>query len=124
MKLAITGASGLVGSALTSQWRAAGHEVLRFVRRPIDVAAEPGTIHWQPEGGRIGGGKLGGTEGGVHLGGESIGGLWAAGKKRRIRDSRVAGTRTLCDALAGMERPPSTLLAASAIGYYGSRGDE
>lgn len=124
LKIAVTGASGLIGSALCGHLGRDGHEILRIVRRPLDTPASPGTLHWQPEGGEIDAAKLSGVGAVVHLAGESIAGYWTAAKKQRIRDSRVLGTRTLCEALAGMVEPPKMLLAASAIGIYGSRGEQ
>ena len=124
MKVAISGASGLIGSAIAEHLRGRGHAVLRLVRRPLDQTPEPHTVHWQPEDGGVDISRLEGADWVIHLAGESIAGLWTAGKKRRIRRSRVEGTRTLCQALSRMSKPPATLLCASAVGYYGDRGDQ
>lgn len=122
MKVAISGASGLVGRALGDSLRRDGHRVLRLVRRP---SASPDAIYWQPTGDDIDRDRLEGLDAVVHLAGESIaGGRWTAERKRRIKDSRVYGTRLLANTLAGLERRPRVLVSASAVGYYGDRGDE
>lgn len=121
MKILVTGATGLVGSALTSSLAVGGHDVVRLGR----TASEAGDVRWDPEGGVLDAGALEGVDGVVHLAGENIAtGRWTAEKKRRIRESRVRGTRLLAETLAGLERSPRVLVSASAIGYYGDRGDE
>ncbi|MBI4606247.1 MAG: TIGR01777 family protein [Planctomycetes bacterium] len=126
MQVVVTGATGLVGSSLVPSLVAGGHRVSRLVRaaRPparagaIDVA-------WDPEAGQLDAGALEGHDAAVHLAGENIAsGRWTEARKTRIRGSRVRGTRVLCEALAGLSRPPRVLVCASAIGFYGSRGDE
>ncbi len=119
MRVLVSGASGLVGSALVPALESAGHSVVRLVRR--DPAANE--IRWDPAGG-IAAGALEGFDAAVHLAGESIAGRWTAAKKARIRDSRVQGTRTLAAALAGAAQRPKVMVCASAIGIYGDRGDE
>lgn len=124
MRIAISGSSGLIGRALTERWRSAGHRVIPLVRKS---ARETGAdqIAWDPEAGLIEAEKLEGLDAVVHLAGESIaGGRWTTERKRRIVESRVKGTRLLCEALAGVKAKPGVLVAASAIGYYGSRGGE
>jgi hypothetical protein len=119
MKTLVSGASGFVGSALIPLLSAAGHMVVRLGR-----SGAGGGPTWDPEGGRIDAGSLEGFDAVVHLAGESIAARrWTVEQKRRIRDSRVLGTRLLADTLARLARPPRVLVCASAIGYYGSRGE-
>jgi len=122
-EIAVSGASGLVGSALAESLAREGYRVWRLVRRtPRDDARE---IFYDPLAGRIDGDKLEGLDAIVHLAGENIaGGSWSRARKQRIRSSRVDGTRLIAETLAGLERPPRTLIQASAIGFYGDRGDQ
>jgi len=123
MRIAVTGSTGLVGSAVVGRLKESGHEVLRFVRRASGAGG--GTIRWDPAAGAIDAARLEGIDAVVHLAGENISsGRWNAARKAAIRDSRVKGTSLLCDALAGLARPPATLVSASATGYYGDRGEE
>jgi len=123
MRILVSGSSGLVGSALRPALVAAGDEVGRLVRPgtnagPLDVA-------WDPAAGRIDGEKLDGFDAVVHLAGENIAaGRWNAARKEAIRRSRVDSTLLLSRALAKLKTPPATFVSASAIGYYGDRGDE
>lgn len=120
--IALTGASGFVGSRLDALLSAAGHRVLRLVRRP---ASGPDEVTWDPRAGTVDAAALEGVDAVVHLAGEPVVGLrWTAEKKRRIAASRVAGSRALVDALLRLARPPRVLVAASAVGYFGDRGDE
>ncbi|HEX5966517.1 MAG TPA: TIGR01777 family oxidoreductase [Pyrinomonadaceae bacterium] len=123
MKILISGSHGLVGSALIKSLTAGKYEVIRLVRHaPAAGATE---IEWQPDKGLIDKAQLEGLDAVVHLAGENIGeGRWTAEKKRAILDSRVKGTALLSEALATLRRPPGVFLSASAIGYYGNRGDE
>ena len=121
MKILVSGARGLVGSALCPQLTDAGHELSALTRR----STGEGDIVWDPASGEIPADSLEGFDTVVHLAGDNIAeGRWNEAKKNRIRDSRVDGTRLLCETLANLERKPSTLICASAIGYYGDRGDE
>ncbi len=115
----ISGAGGLIGSQLTAFLTGGGHAVTALSR-----SERPGAIHWDPEGGTVPAARLEEFDAVVHLAGEPVQGRWTAAKKRRIRDSRVRGTQTLCAALATLADPPSVLVSASATGYYGDRGDE
>ena len=120
MKVLISGSHGLVGKALIKQL--AGHEIYRLVRHYPDA---PDQIEWSPERYSIALSMIEGFDAVVHLAGESIAeGRWSDEKKKRIRESRVKGTKLLGDALANLTRPPKTFIAASAIGFYGNRGDE
>jgi uncharacterized protein (TIGR01777 family) len=121
VKVVVTGSHGLIGAALTARLADAGHEVRRLVRS----AARPGEVHWDPGAGSIESGALEGSDAVVHLAGAGIGDhRWGAAYKARIVDSRLDGTRLLATAIAGLARPPRVLVSASAIGYYGDRGDE
>lgn len=123
MKIAVTGSTGLIGSALVEFLTAGGHEILRVVRSmPRNPERE---MQWDPENGMIDPKRLEGCDAVVHLAGENIGnGRWTSKRKARIRDSRIEGTRILCEALAQLDAPPKALISASAIGYYGDRGDQ
>jgi uncharacterized protein (TIGR01777 family) len=120
LHIAVTGAGGLIGSALLRRLAADGHRVSPLVRRE----AAPGEISWDPEGGRLDPKDLEGVQAIVHLAGENIGVRWTPARKARIRSSRLAGTRLLSDTLGSLRSPPGVLLSASAVGIYGDRGDE
>jgi uncharacterized protein (TIGR01777 family) len=122
MNVLVSGSTGLVGSAVVNALTAEGHRVTRLVRTEVS----PGTaaIAWDPAAKRLPAPALEGLDAVVHLAGENIAkGRWSAAKKAAIRDSRVQGTRVLCEALSQLVDPPNVLVSASAIGYYGSRGD-
>ncbi len=122
MEIAVTGASGLIGSALIAALEADGHRVRRFVRGGVAV---PGSVVWDPIAGTIEAGALDGVEAVVHLAGEGIGEKrWSPEQKERIRSSRALGTSLIARSVAAMAQPPRVLLSASAIGWYGNRGDE
>ena len=122
MDVAITGASGLIGTALSSSLRADGHRVLQFRRGGVTSGDE---IGWDPESGRIDAPALEGVDAVVHLAGEAIGEhKWTDEQKRRILDSRKRGTAVLAAAVASRERKPRVFVSGSAIGYYGDRADE
>lgn len=119
MQVAITGSTGLIGEGLVSALRAGGHRVVRLVRR----APGNGEVFWDPGAGKIDSAGLAGIDAAVNLAGDNIAaGRWNADKKRSIFESRVNGTRLLCEALADLHPKPKTLVSASAIGYYGDRG--
>lgn len=121
MKILITGATGLVGTALSNRLQQTGHTALKL-RRSGGASGEP---RWNPEAGNVELGNMDGVEAVVHLAGENIAaGRWTAARKNRIRDSRTRGTRLLAETLADGEHKPKVLVSASAIGFYGDRGDE
>ncbi len=120
MRILISGSRGLIGSALIASL-GAGHEITRLVRGE----ARPNEIAWDPRAGKVDRAKLDGFDAVVHLAGESIAsGRWTAVRKASIRDSRLQGTRLLAETLAGLSQPPRIFISASAMGYYGDRGDE
>jgi len=122
MKILLSGSHGLVGTALINSLISPDHEVYRLVRH---YAESPSEIEWNPDRYSIALARLEGFDAVVHLAGESIAeGRWTDEKKKRIRESRVKGTKLLGDALANLTNPPKTFISASAIGYYGNRGDE
>lgn len=121
MKILISGSHGLVGSALIKLLTTEGHEIVRLVRH----APGPSEIEWRPNQGVINAEQLEGFDAVVHLAGESIAsGRWSRAKKQAILDSRVKGTTLLSQSLAQLSQPPAVFVSASAIGYYGNRGDE
>jgi hypothetical protein len=123
MKVLVSGAGGLVGAALCPFLTTGEHEVVRL-RREKSVGDDRDAT-WDVAAKRIDADKLEGLDAVVHLAGENIaGGRWNTTRKKKIRDSRIEGTRLLCETLAALESPPKTLVCASAIGYYGDRGDE
>jgi uncharacterized protein (TIGR01777 family) len=121
-RIGITGATGLVGSALTPYLSTAGHTVTRFVR--THAAERIGDVFWNPESKQLNPTRLTGMDAIVHLAGEPIGHRWTPGRRRRISASRLDGTRLLARTIAGLDRPPRVMISGSAIGYYGDRGDE
>jgi hypothetical protein len=123
-RVAISGASGLVGAALASRLEAAGRPTIALVRDPAQ-RVEGATVPWSPEKGILAPERLEGVGAIVHLAGENIaGGRWSERRKERIRRSRVDATRKLIASLASLKRPPLVFLCASASGYYGDRGAE
>jgi uncharacterized protein (TIGR01777 family) len=123
MIVAITGSSGLVGSALIHALEADGHLIRPVVRRAARPAANE--IRWDPDKGTIDAAEFATVDGVVHLAGENIAGhRWTSSFKQKILDSRVKSTRLLCDTLANLASKPTVLVSASATGYYGNRGAE
>jgi uncharacterized protein (TIGR01777 family) len=119
-RVLISGASGLIGSALVPALEANGCEVTRLVRK---AASSPREITWDPTQ-RLDPKLVSGFCAVIHLSGESILGRWTQAKKKRIVESRVVPTRNLAEALIQAPQPPRSFLCASAVGYYGTRGDE
>ncbi|MBI5710784.1 MAG: TIGR01777 family protein [Candidatus Eisenbacteria bacterium] len=119
-RVVVSGAGGLIGAALVPALAAAGHAVVRLVRRPPRV---PDEILWDPGRGSLDPRALEGCDAVVHLAGAPLAARWTAARRRAVRESRVAGTRLLAQRLAALERPPRVLLSASAMGIYGDRGD-
>ena len=123
MRILVTGSSGFVGAALLPLLEERGHETVRLVRR--EPRAGAGELRWGPRAGTIDTKGLEGVEAVIHLAGENIAdGRWNAAKKERLRASRVDATRLLVTALSELSTPPRCLVAASAVGFYGDRGDE
>ncbi|MFE3205427.1 TIGR01777 family oxidoreductase [Embleya sp. NPDC059237] len=121
MRIAVTGSSGLVGSALVRSLAADGHEVVRLVRR---APRGPDEVRWDPHGGTVDTAALGPVDAAVHLAGAGIGDRrWTAAYKRELRDSRVLGTAAVSRALAALRPAPRVLLSGSAMGYYGDTGE-
>ncbi len=119
MNVLISGATGFLGGTLIPELEAGGHRVTRLTRSPKSAD----DLGWDPEAGTID--DLEGTDAVVHLAGESIAeGRWTPEKKRRILESRRKGTRLLSEAIAALSAPPSVMVSASAVGYYGDRGNE
>lgn len=123
MEIAISGASGMIGSALSASLRSQGHRVAALVRRTPAAGADE--IAWDPAGGTVDAASLEGIDAIVHLAGAGIGDRrWTDARKKLIYDSRIDGTRLLATAAAGLDRAPGVFVCGSAIGIYGSRGDE
>jgi len=121
LRIAVTGASGLIGRALVPFLTTGGHTVVRMARRRRAGADE---ASWDWELGRIDAARLEGIDAVIHLAGANVGTRWTTTRKRQIRDSRGIGTRFLAEALASLTRRPAVLVSASAVGIYGNRGDE
>jgi uncharacterized protein (TIGR01777 family) len=123
MKVLVSGASGLVGSELIHELKRKGHQPVRLVRRKgLTSDAE---ITWDINAGKLDPQALHEIDAVIHLAGENIaGGRWSDERKQKIVDSRVKGTRLLAETLAKLENPPKVFISASAVGFYGNRGDE
>lgn len=123
MRIAVSGTSGLIGSALTDRLRGAGHEVVAMVRHRDQV--QPGDVYWSAPDDEIDLEALAACDAVVHLAGEPIGQRWTDDAKQRIHDSRVEGTALVAGALAELgDAGPQVLVQGSAVGFYGSRGDQ
>jgi len=123
MKILVTGSTGLVGTRLVPALRNERHEVIRLVRDRAKATGD--AAFWDPKTGEIDPAALAGCDAAVNLAGASIAGVrWTEKRKREIRESRVDATRTIATALAGLQPRPKVLVNASAIGFYGSRGDQ
>jgi uncharacterized protein (TIGR01777 family) len=121
MRILVSGATGLVGRYFSNRAQSAGHHCVTLTRRPRNE----GDVGWDPQQHQLDPMQLSGFDAVVHLAGDNIAkGRWSPEKKRRIRDSRVQGTLLLCQTLAQLDDKPTAMVSASAIGYYGSRGDE
>lgn len=119
-RVAVTGASGLIGSALVRSLRADGHDVLRLVRRPARAADE---VEWDPKRLYVDAAGLVGVDSVVHLAGAGVGERrWSETYKREIRESRVLGTTAISQALASLAQPPESLVCGTALGWYGDTG--
>ncbi|WP_338496899.1 TIGR01777 family oxidoreductase [Streptomyces sp. SJL17-4] len=119
-RVAVTGASGLIGSALVRSLRADGHDVLRLVRRPALTADE---VEWDPKRLYVDAAGLVGVDSVVHLAGAGVGERrWNEAYKQEIRDSRVLGTTAISQALASLAEPPESLVCGTALGWYGDTG--
>ena len=121
MKILVTGAGGLIGSAVVSRLTESGHHMVPLRRTAASNGAGP---TWSPETGKVRLDPDLSLDAVVHLAGENIAQRWTAGTKARIRASRVEATRLLSEALARASRPPKVLVTASAVGFYGDRGEE
>jgi uncharacterized protein (TIGR01777 family) len=125
MKVAVTGSSGLIGTALLASLRGDGHEVLPVVRAASTSGHAGPVARWDVDRGEIDAAALEGVDAVVHLAGEGIAEKrWSDEQRRRVLESRSKGTALLAGALAGLTTKPSVLLSGSAVGFYGDRGDE
>lgn len=121
MKILLSGASGLIGSALGPVLSRSNHSVIKLVR--ASALGETSPAIWNPSSGQIDLGRAEEIDAVIHLAGETVAQRWTSHAKRRIRESRVDGTRLLCETIARLPRPPKAILCASATGIYGDRGD-
>jgi uncharacterized protein (TIGR01777 family) len=125
MRILVSGGSGMVGRELISTLNYDGHQVVQLVRREVNPESRISEFAWDPEHSAFDSRMLGRIDAAIHLGGVSIaGGRWSSERKLLIRESRVRSTRLLSQALAGLNEPPSVLIVASAVGFYGDRGEE
>jgi uncharacterized protein (TIGR01777 family) len=127
MRALITGGTGFIGRRLLASLAETGDEAIVLTRSPgraVGLPGDPARFAWDPEREPAPPAALAGVETVFHLAGASVAGRWTRARRERIRASRVDGTRHLVDALIGLEHPPRVLISASAVGWYGSRGDE
>jgi uncharacterized protein (TIGR01777 family) len=123
MRIVISGASGLIGKALVPSLEATGHEVVRLIRGR--AARGPGESKWDPDSGTVERSVVANADAVINLSGRSIArGRWSAVTKSDLRSSRINSTRTLVEAVGASDTPPRVMINASAVGYYGDRGDE
>ena len=123
MKILITGSSGFIGAELLAYLRGRGHEVRRLVRKEAQLKED--CILWDPQHHELNPADFEGFDVVINLAGENImGGRWTPEKKRKIKESRIMGTRILCELISRLQSPPRLLISASAIGFYGNRGDK
>ncbi len=123
MRILVSGSSGMIGTAVAAALRGAGHTVHRLARPGTEP--QPGDVRWDPVAGELNRPAMEGAEAIAHLAGASIGeGRWTEARKRILRSSRVDAARHLVDEISRLSKPPRVLVSASAIGYYGDRGDE
>ena len=121
MRVLISGATGLIGETLIPELERGGHQVTRLTRSPRSGE----DVGWDPLAGEMDASRLEGIDAVIHLAGESIAeGRWTSAKKVRILESRTRGTRLLAEKVAGLPEPPEVMVSASAVGYYGDRGNE
>jgi uncharacterized protein len=121
MKVLISGATGMIGSALSQELADGGHRVNCLTRSP----GSSDDVGWDPSAGEVDTSRLEGVDAVVHLAGESIAeGRWTSARKRSILESRRQGTRLLAETIANLSEPPGVMVSASAVGYYGDRGNE
>jgi hypothetical protein len=124
MRILISGASGLVGNALSRRLQEDGHKVARLLR-PGGARTSPGDVSWDPMAATVDAPAMEGADAVVHLSGANMaGGRWTPERKALLRSSRISSTRVLVDTLSGLRQKPRVFVCASAIGYYGNRGDE
>jgi uncharacterized protein len=125
VRILVSGSSGLIGSAISDALTRDGHTIGRLVRPANSERAKAGDVLWDPVAGALDSAAAEGADAVVHLAGASIaGGRWTAARKRLLRTSRIEATRHLVESLGALARPPRIFLCASAIGYFGDRGDE
>ena len=125
MRILVSGSSGLIGTALSEALVRDGHTIGRLVRTAGSRDAQPGDVRWDPVAGVFDAAAAEGADAVVHLAGASIAdGRWTAARKQLLRSSRIEATRHLVESLGTLARPPQIFIGASAIGYFGDRGDE